>query len=274
MAIARAYYVVFIIVPYFDGADVLKSDTNLLLREGDAVTLAWNPAHFFPTTPTNDFTVNIIVYYLSDAQNDSPSHWSNSTILSSNIANLGTATIIIPTKPLPLLTNLAPYTLLLLKVEFIPSSSSLNKYTSGLMDIDTSEPVGVWSNVMVYVAKNDSDYCNEWIDSNSDAFLSDDFSISSCPCNLAQAIIPNSGFAPITVSPGLIVLYKFLHPDSSTCFTSIETRYRIINNVPAWASSIYYYIYIPRKKLSITTRKNAIYVLTYIRRCVVLRKHV
>ena len=32
--------------------------------------------------------------------------------------------------------------------------------------------------------------------------------------------------------------------------------------------------YNPRKKLSITTRKNAIYVLTYIRRCVVLCKHV
>ena len=30
----------------------------------------------------------------------------------------------------------------------------------------------------------------------------------------------------------------------------------------------------PRKKLSITTRKNAIYVLTYIRRRVVLRKQV
>ncbi len=207
----------------------MKSDTNLIIRDGDTVTLNWNPIHYFPTAPTQDFTVNIIMYYLPDAQNDSPSHWySTATVLLTNTPNDGVATVNIPVKPHPSVMNQSsPYTLLLFKAEFVPASFSSNKYISSLLNFESQ--VETWSNVMIYVVKNDSNYCSEWIndDNNNEdecVFMSDDDCVSSCPCNFAQATIPNSGFVAITTSPGLAALYHFLHPQSLTCFASVETR--------------------------------------------------
>ena len=91
--------------------------------------------------------------------------------------------------------------------------------------------------------------------------------------------IPTCQCKEITVDACKIVV-EYIHLVGLICShaaimqcTYMENRVNSFKCVHAKMGIIFSSLY-PRKKLSITTRKNAIYVLTYIRQCVVLRKHV
>ena len=206
------------------------------------MTLTWNSTQLLPMAPSNNLTVEIMMYQLPDPHEDSPTYWSlaiNGTLLSSK-DNSGSATVELPPNSiLPLSDPLeqSPYTLTLFKLVFVPSASSTNKYISGLSDLYLSgggghTPSSLWSHLMFLQEREDSNYCTRWSsegDEGGGAFSPYPSGncvncVPSCPCNTQQASLPNSGFLSID-APGLTTLNRFLHPESSSCFTSIETRY-------------------------------------------------
>lgn len=213
------------IVPYRDGANVMNTNDNLLLRNGSSFTLLWDPSQLLPAAPTNSYLINVALYQLITPMDDSPAYWSNGTTVSSEVFNEGQTTIDILTGPLlPSVDSTSPYEIVLFKLIFVPTISSSNKYITGLSSIvniyDTDESAGLWSHPMVLVVRDDQEYCDHWVNSAMHGAVCDEC-LPSCPCNVMQAMVPNSGFMLTSSTPGAGILNRFLHPQAKACFTSI-----------------------------------------------------
>jgi hypothetical protein len=88
--------------------------------------------------------------------------------------------------------------------------------------LPNSTTAGLWTHVIVWRAADVTNYCGSWEDiySYHPIFLNGVF--ESCPCNIFQAELPNSGFEQNS-SPGRRLLDKFLHHGSSVCYLQSST---------------------------------------------------
>ena len=233
----KYFAIYFFSEPYYEVADVTTATNDLLIKNGDTVTLNWISNSFFPQASNNAITVDVVMYKLLVHPHPYNIILSkNNSLLSTNVENTGSTSVnITDIAPESLNGNYftSPYSVLMMKV-VVNSSTSFNNYWKALLTLQSSvnnEVAGRWTHVLFIKDKTvDDDYCKTW--SMSDSFFfkflepgnsSCEDCISACPCNVLQAELPNSGFEQ-TTGTGLRIIDKFIHTGASVCYTSSEVK--------------------------------------------------
>ena len=219
--------------PHYELADVTTTTNDLLIKNGDIVTLNWISNSFFPQASDDAITVDIVMYKLTVHSN----MLSNiNGVLSANIENTGSTSVNITNTDLESLNVnyfTSPYSVVMMKV-VVHSSTSFDNYWKALLDLqssDYSEMAGRWTHVLFIKDKTvNDDYCKTWSMSDSMYFNflepgngNCEDCISACPCNVLQAELPNSGFEQ-TTGTGLRIIDQFIHTGASVCYTSSEVK--------------------------------------------------
>ena len=168
--------------------------------------LTWTTSDVFSVEEQHAYSIDIVLYGLIRQGN--AASWTEISQLVTNMSNAGQANVTLPT--LQVYHNESAYLAITFQVQFSQPLSLTNRSYDLL-----SVPAGIWSreSYYSYEAGPSRERCIAWA-SFAQARLTERMQIDElppCPCNLDQAMAPNSGFHRVHHE-------EFLNPRATVCY--------------------------------------------------------